>query len=205
METKNQRLSDVIKAAGGILPGAYIRGARLIRQMTDDEKARMRNVIKLARQTADENDSIVLDKLALQTTYSVGIHLDEALAKPGCSQDIELVNGDRLIIPQYNHTVRISGDVNSPNTVAYEEGKDYKYYIEQAGSFGQRARKRHVYIVYQNGTIAKAQKGDIEPGCEIIVPSKGPRDPLSIQQWMSIGTSLASLGTMFATIAHLVK
>lgn len=205
METKNQRLSDVVKAAGGILPGAYIRGARLIRQMTDDEKARMRNVIKLARQTADENDSIVLDKLALQTTYSVGIHLDEALAKPGCSQDIELVNGDRLIIPQYNHTVRISGDVNSPNTVAYEEGKDYKYYIEQAGSFGQRARKRHVYIVYQNGTIAKAQKGDIEPGCEIIVPSKGPRDPLSIQQWMSIGTSLASLGTMFATIAHLVK
>ena len=205
METKNQRLSDVVKAAGGILPGAYIRGARLIRQMTDDEKARMRNVIKLARQTADENDSIALDKLALQTTYSVGIHLDEALAKPGCSQDIELVNGDQLIIPQYNHTVRISGDVNSPNTVAYEEGKDYKYYIEQAGSFGQRARKRHVYIVYQNGTIAKAQKGDIEPGCEIIVPSKGPRDPLSIQQWMSIGTSLASLGTMFATIAHLVK
>ena len=205
METKNQRLSDVIKAAGGILPGAYIRGARLIRQMTDDEKARMRNVIKLARQTADEKDSIALDKLALQTTYSVGIHLDEALAKPGCSQDIELVNGDQLIIPQYNHTVRISGDVNSPNTVAYEEGKDYKYYIEQAGSFGQRARKRHVYIVYQNGTIAKAQKGDIEPGCEIIVPSKGPRDPLSIQQWMSIGTSLASLGTMFATIAHLVK
>lgn len=205
METKNQRLSDVIKAAGGILPGAYIRGARLIRQMTDDEKARMQNVIKLARQTADENDSIALDKLALQTTYSVGIHLDEALAKPGCSQDIELVNGDQLIIPQYNHTVRISGDVNSPNTVAYEEGKDYKYYIEQAGSFGQRARKRHVYIVYQNGTIAKAQKGDIEPGCEIIVPSKGPRDPLSIQQWMSIGTSLASLGTMFATIAHLVK
>ena len=205
METKNQRLSDVIKAAGGILPGAYIRGARLIRQMTEDEKARMQNVIKLARQTADKNDSIALDKLALQTTYSVGIHLDEALAKPGCSQDIELVNGDQLIIPQYNHTVRISGDVNSPNTVAYEEGKDYKYYIEQAGSFGQRARKRHVYIVYQNGTIAKAQKGDIEPGCEIIVPSKGPRDPLSIQQWMSIGTSLASLGTMFATFAHLVK
>jgi protein involved in polysaccharide export with SLBB domain len=205
MENKNQRLSDVIKAAGGILPGAYIRGARLIRQMTEDEKARMQNVIKLARQTADEKDSIALDKLALQTTYSVGIHLDEALAKPGCSQDIELVNGDQLIIPQYNHTVRISGDVNSPNTVAYEEGKDYKYYIEQAGSFGQRARKRHVYIVYQNGTIAKAQKGDIEPGCEIIVPSKGPRDPLSIQQWMNIGTSLASLGTMFATIAHLVK
>ncbi len=122
METKNQRLSDVVKAAGGVLPGAYIRGARLIRHMTEDERARMQNVIKLARQTADAKDSIALEKLALETTYSVGIHLDEALANPGCSQDIELVNGDHLVIPQYNHTVRISGDVNSPNTVAFEEG-----------------------------------------------------------------------------------
>jgi protein involved in polysaccharide export with SLBB domain len=205
LEAKNQRLSDIVKVAGGVMPGAYIRGARLIRHMTEDERARMQNVIKLARQTADAKDSIALDKLALQTTYSVGIHLDEALANPGCSQDIELVNGDHLIIPQYNHTVRISGDVNSPNTVAFEEGEKYKYYIEQAGGFAQRARKSHVYIVYQNGTIANAKKGDIEPGCEIVVPSKGPRDPLTVQQWMSIGTSLASLGTMFATIAHLVK
>lgn len=205
METKNQRLSDVVKAAGGVLPGADIRGARLIRHMTDDERSRMHNVIKLARQTADAEDSIALNKLALQTTYSVGIHLDEALANPGCSQDIELVDGDHLIIPQYNHTVRISGDVNSPNTVAFEDGEKYKYYIEQAGGFAQRARKRHVYIVYQNGTIAKAKKGKVEPGCEIVVPSKGPRDPLSVQQWVSIGTSLAALGTMFATIAHLVK
>lgn len=205
METKNQRLSDVVKAAGGVLPGAYIRGARLIRHMTEDERARMQNVIKLARQTADAKDSIALEKLALEATYSVGIHLDEALANPGCSQDIELVNGDHLVIPQYNHTVRISGDVNSPNTVAFEEGENFKYYIEQAGGFAQRARKSHVYIVYQNGTIANAKKGSVEPGCEIIVPSKGPRDPLSVQQWVSIGTSLASLGTMFATIAHLVK
>lgn len=205
METKNQRLSDVVKAAGGVLPGAYIRGARLIRHMTEDERARMRNVIMLAKQTADAKDSIALEKLALQDSYSVGIHLDEALSNPGCSQDIELVDGDHLFIPQFNHTVRISGDVNAPNTVAYEEGMNYKYYIEQAGGFGERARKRHAYIVYQNGTIAKAKKGEIEPGCEVIVPSKGPKDPMSIQQWLSIGTSVAALGTMFATIAHLVK
>lgn len=205
METKNQRLSDVVKAAGGVLPGAYIRGARLVRHMTEDERARMSNVIMLAKQTADAKDSIALEKLALQDSYSVGIHLDEALANPGCSQDIELVDGDHLFIPQFNHTVRISGDVNAPNTVAYEEGKNYKYYIEQAGGFGERARKRHAYIVYQNGTIAKAKKGEIEPGCEVIVPSKGPKDPMSVQQWLSIGTSVAALGTMFATIAHLVK
>jgi protein involved in polysaccharide export with SLBB domain len=205
METKNQRLSDVVKAAGGVLPGAYIQGARLIRKMTEDEKARMQNVIKLARQTASEKDSLALEKLSLETTYSVGIHLDEALANPGSTQDIELVDGDVLTVPLFNHTVRISGEVNSPNTVAYEEGENYKYYIEQAGGFGERARKRHAYIVYQNGTIAKAKKGKIEPGCEVVVPTKAPRDNSSVTQWLGIGTSLASLGTMFATIANLVK
>lgn len=205
METKNQRLSDVVKAAGGVLPGANIRGARLIRHMTEDERARMRNVIELARQNADTKDSIALEKLELQTTYSVGIHLDEALANPGCSQDIELVNGDNLIIPQYNHTVRISGDVNNPNTVAFEDGKNYKYYIEQSGGFGERARKRHAYIVYQNGTIAVAKKGNVEPGCEIIVPTKTQHNVGNLQTWLSIATTAASLGTMAASITNLIK
>ena len=205
MELKNQRLSDVVKAAGGVLPGAYVRGARLIRHMTEDEQARMSAIIQLARQQADGNDSVSLQKLSLQTTYSVGIHLDEALAHPGSTQDIELMDGDQLIIPRFNHTVRTSGDVRQPNTVAFEEGKDYKYYVEQAGGFGNRAKKSNTYIVYSNGTIAKATKGKIEPGCEIVVPSKAKRDPLSVSQWLGIGTSLASLGTMFATIAHLVK
>ena len=182
MEQKNQRLSDVVKSAGGVVPGAYVRGARLVRRMTADEKARMQAVINMARQSADGKDSIALNKIAMSDTYTVGIHLDEALANPGSTQDIELMDGDRLIIPRYNHTVRISGDVNGPNTVAFEEGKGYKYYIKQAGGFGDRAKKSHTYIVYQN-----------------------PRNQNSMAQWLGIGTSLASLGTMFATIAHLVK
>ena len=205
MEQKNQRLSDVIKSAGGIVPGAYVRGARLVRKMSDDEKARMQAVIQIARQSADGKDSIALEKIAMSDTYTVGIHLDEAIANPGSTQDIELMDGDRLIIPRFNHTVRISGDVNAPNTVAFEEGMKYKYYVEQAGGFGDRAKKRHSYIVYQNGTIAKATKGKIEPGCEVVVPSKAKRDNMSIAQWLGIGTSAASLATMFATIANLVK
>ena len=205
MEQKNQRLSDVVKAAGGIVPGAYIRGARLVRKMSDDEKARMQAVIQIARQSADGKDSIALEKIAMSDTYTVGIHLDEAIANPGSSQDVELMDGDRLIIPRFNHTVRISGDVNAANTVAYDEGKGYKYYIEQAGGFGDRAKKRHAYIIYQNGTMAKASKGKIEPGCEVVVPSKAKRDNLSLGQWLGIGTSAASLATMFATIANLVK
>lgn len=206
METKNQRLSDVIKAAGGAIPGSDVRGARLVRRMTADEKARMQAVLRMARQTADGRDSIAIDKIAQSDTYTVGIHLDEALANPGSTQDIELMDGDRLIVPRFNHTVRISGDVNAPNTVAFNEGQGYKYYVKQAGGFGNRAKKGHTYIVYQNGTMAIAKKGGkVEPGCEIVVPSKAPRDNNAISRWLGIGTSVASLATMFATIANLVK
>jgi protein involved in polysaccharide export with SLBB domain len=207
LEQKNQRLSDVVKAAGGVIPGAYVRGARLIRTMNEDELARRDELIKMAKQSAaaDAKDSLSLEQLALETTYSVGIHLDEALANPGCDEDVELMEGDRLVIPRYNRTVKISGDVLKPNTVALKEKKGYKYYIEQAGGYARRARKSHTYILYQNGTIAKASKGDIEPGCEIIVPTKGPKDNTNLQQWLSIGTSAASLATMFVSIANMLK
>jgi len=205
MEKKNQRLSDVIKAAGGVIPGSYVRGARLVRKMTEDEKARMRQVIEMAKQSADGRDSVNLDKIELSDSYPVGIHLDEALAHPGSTQDIELVDGDRLVVPRFNHTVRISGDVNLPNTVAFDEGKDYKYYVKQAGGFGNRAKKRNTYIIYQNGTMAVAREAKVEPGCEIVVPSKAPRNFNAISQWLGIGTSAASLTTMFATIANLIK
>ena len=203
MEQKNQRLSDVVKSAGGVVPGGNIRGARLVRRMTAAEKARMQQVIDLAKQSADGKDSISLAKLEISDTYSVGIHLDEALNNPGSTQDIELMDGDQLIVPRFNHTVRISGDVNAPNTVAFEEGKGYKYYIEQAGGFGNRAKKGNTYIVYQNGTIAKAKKGKIEPGCEVVVPTKAKRENISVGQWLGIGSSLASLATMVVALTKL--
>ncbi len=208
LSQKNQRLSDVVKAAGGVIPGAYVRGARLMRTMNEDEKARMQELIKMAKQSAaaaDTKDSLSLDQLAMDTTYSVGIHLDEAIANPGCDEDIELQNGDKLIIPRYNRTVRISGDILKPNTVAFKDKKNYKYYIEQAGGYGKRARKSHTYILYQNGTIAKASKGEIEPGCEVVVPTKGPKDNTILSQWLSIGTTAASLATMFVSIANMLK
>ena len=207
LSQKNQRLSDVLKEAGGVVPGAYVRGARLIRTMNKDERARMEEVIKMARQSgsADTKDSINLEQLALSETYTVGIHLDEALANPGGDEDIELQDGDRLVVPRYNRTVKISGDILKPNTVAFKNKKNYKYYIEQAGGYGRRARKTNTYILYQNGTIAKASKAPIEPGCEIIVPTKGPKDPTNLQQWLSIGTSAASLATMFVSIANMLK
>ena len=205
LSKKNQRLSDLIQAAGGVTKEAYVRGARLERTMNDDEKARLQKVLEMARQQADSKDSLNLNQLATADTYTVGINLDAALANPGSDYDVVVRDGDRLIIPEYNGTVKISGNVLFPNTVAFQAGKDWKHYVNQAGGFGNRSRKSHTYIVYQNGTISQVGKGKIEPGCEIIVPQKGKKDMSNLMQWVSVGTSMASLATMFATIGNLLK
>lgn len=201
LEQKDQRLSDVVKAAGGVIEGAYTRGAQLIRMMTETERNLLLENISIARQRAavDNKDSLNLEIISKETTYSVGIHLDEALASPGGEEDIELRDGDRLIIPRMNRTVRISGDVLRPNIVSYKQSKNYKYYVEQAGGYGRRARKSQTYIIYQNGTIAKGSKGKIEPGCEVVVPTKGPRNQNALSQWLSGGLTVASIGAVIAS------
>ena len=205
LSKKNQRLSDLIEAAGGVTSQAYVKGARLERKMTDDEKARLQAAIEAAKQNAADKDSINLEQLETADVYTVGIDLEKALANPGGDYDIVVRENDRLIIPEYNGTVKISGNVLFPNTVAYMNGKSWKYYVNQAGGFGERSKKSKTYIVYQNGTVSQVGKGKIEPGCEIIVPRKGKRDMTNIMQWVSIGTSMASLATMFATIGNLIK
>ena len=205
LSKKNQRLSDMIAAAGGVTDQAYVRGARLERTMTEDEKARLQAVLEMARQNADDKDSVRIDQLATSDRFAVGIDLEKALANPGGDYDIVVRDGDHLIVPEYNGTVKISGNVLFPNTVAYMAGENWKYYINQAGGFGERSKKSKTYIVYQNGTVSQVGKGKIEPGCEIIVPRKGKRDMANLMQWVNIGTSMASLGTMFATISNLLK
>jgi protein involved in polysaccharide export with SLBB domain len=205
LSKKNQRLSDLIKAAGGVTNEAYVKGARLERHLNQDERARLEDVIKTARQNATEKDSVKFDKIEMAEYYTVGIDLEKALANPGGDYDIVVRDSDRLIVPEYNGTVKISGNVLFPNTVAFQNGKDWKYYVNQAGGFGLRSRKSSSYIVYQNGTVSKVGKGKVEPGCEIVVPQKGKRDMSNIMQWVSIGTSMASLATMAATIGNLLK
>ena len=206
MSNKNQRLSDAIKAAGGVTSEAYVRGTRLERLMNEDELARRDMLLRQLRQQSTQKDSVDMGKLVLDSIYTVGIHLDEALANPGSDADIQLRDGDRLVVPEYNGVVKISGNVMFPNTVAYTEGKNYKWYINQAGGFGNGARKRATWIIYQNGTMSKVGRGvKIEPGCEIIVPTKNRSNALGLAQWLTIGTSITSMAAMVATIANVLK
>lgn len=203
---KNYRLSELIKATGGLSKEAYVKGARLERQMTTEEKARMKATLRMAK--LGGKDSIDVDKLDLGTTYNVGIELDKAMENPGSAEDLVLREGDRIVVPQYLNTVKINGEVMYPNTVSYLDGKKLKYYIGQSGGYTSNAKKSQAYIIYMNGTVARAKgsgKDLIQPGCEIVIPAKPERRGLSLPEILSIGTSTASLATMIATIANLIK
>lgn len=203
---KNERISDVIRKAGGVTDLAYVSGARLLRRTSEAERAKMRAVTRILAAQGANSDSINVALLQLADTYPVGIELGEALKHPGGDADLVLREGDQLIIPEYNGTVKISGDVMFPNTVAYEKGKRFNYYIDQAGGFGQRAKKSRTIIVYMNGTVGRvAHNAKVRPGCEIVVPSKPRRNPAAIGQWLGIGSSVASLATMIASLANLLK
>ena len=203
LSKKNERLSDLISAAGGVTAEAYVKGARLERTMTDDERARMQKVQEMAQQNSGDKDSVNIAQLATSNIYTVGIDLEKALANPGGDFDIVVREGDRLVVPEYNGTVKISGNVLFPNTVAFTNGKNWKYYINQAGGFGNRSKKSKTFIVYQNGTVSQVGKGKVEPGCEIVVPKKGKRDFANLTQWIGIGSSLASLATMVVALTKL--
>lgn len=221
LSTKNQRISELVKAAGGVTDQAYVRGARIERVMTEDEKFRNRQVLDLVRQkgqnagldmvmqdeeAADYDINQARDSVENDTVrYSVGIELDKALANPGSDYDVTLKEGDRLIVPEYNGTVKINGNVMYPNTVAYSDGKKYKWYVNQAGGFGSRSKKSRSFVVYQNGTVSKARKAKIEPGCEIIVPSKTTTASDVIGQVGAVGTSMATLLTLLISVVNLVK
>lgn len=200
---KNERLSDLVRRAGGVTADAYVRGGRLIRRMNKEEKALLEDVIRMARLDGGA-DSLSVEKLRESETYTVGIELDKALANPGSDYDMVLREGDELFVPEYVSTVKITGEVMRPNTVLFTQSMKYKNYIDQAGGYANRAKKSRTYIIYMNGTVSR-KKNRIEPGCEIIVPRKRERASLGVTQIMGLATSAASLGTMAATIANLVK
>lgn len=218
LSKKNQRLSDLIKSAGGVNDRGYIAGARLERKVNESERARMEAVLKKAKEKAEQmeieaakenkkidlKDSEKIKKFEIPEFYSVGIELDKVLANPGCDADIVLREGDKIIVPQYNGTVKINGAVMYPNTVGFQKGKKAKYYINQAGGFSEKAKKSQTYIVYMNGTIAKvSQNAKPKPGCEIVVPEK-EINKMTIAEKMTIGTSVASIATMIATLANIL-
>ena len=222
LSKKDQRLSDLVKVAGGVNDRAFVKGARLERRYTPEERLRAEAVLRKAREEMEANlleqaartgnnslgnlsNAEQLRKYEIGSTYPVGIELDKALAHPGSSDDIILREGDRLVVPQYEATVKVNGEVMYPNTVSYIKGKSASYYIDQAGGFSNKAKKRKTYIIYMNGKVETvAHNAKPEPGCEIIVPSKS-LSKTSISETLSIATGVSSFAAVIATLISLIK
>ncbi len=222
LSKKNQRLSDLINSAGGVNDRAYTAGARLERKVNDDERVRMEAVLQMAKEEAETlekqamakanysqgqmvniENSEKIKKYEVPETYYVGIELDKALANPGSDADVVLREGDRIIVPQYNSTVKINGEVMYPNTVGYQKGKSISYYIDQAGGFSSKAKKGRTYIIYMNGMVAKVGHNvKPQPGCEIVVPQRS-NNRLSTTEIFSLGTSITGIATILVTLANL--
>ena len=226
LSRNNTRLSHLYQKSGGSNGLAYIKGAKLMRRATEAEKERMRaalkmqqeqqqkNLLELAassnnssgiQQAAEGAKAANLAKFNVPDEYPVGIDLEEAIKHPGSDADIILREGDRLVVPQYNGTVKVNGAVMYANTVAYEKGRRASYYINQAGGYASDAVKKRTYIIYMNGKVAKLTHGaKVLPGCEIVVPAKLKRK-MSVAETMSLGSSMSSIAAMIATIANLSK
>lgn len=226
MTKRPSRLSDLYHMAGGATDHAYIKGARLLRRTNQTERDLMyaiykkerenqlKNLLQLAassnngsaiQQSAESAKNAELEKFNIPNEYPVGIDLAEALKNPGSDEDLVLREGDRLIVPQYDGTVKINGAVMFANTVAYVKGKRASYYIDEAGGFASDAVKSKAYVIYMNGKVAKVSQGArILPGCEIVVPSKLKRK-MSVAETMSLGSSMSSIAAMIATIANMTK
>ena len=253
IQTSVDRISDLVKRAGGVNQFAYTKGATLIRKTeffnTESEQVRrqknleaLRVLLKddpnnaeaqeellkrlfrdLPKEKVEEKDSIAndakresLDQIASETpgvavkikeTEAVAINLEKILANPGSQEDLVLEEGDILNVPKLLQTVRMRGDVVYPTTLRHELGRGFTYYINGAGGFDRRANRKQTYVVYANGAV-KRTKGllgirsypAIEPGAEVIVPSKGPKTPFRVGELVGITTGLATLALVLSQI-----
>ncbi len=205
LSNKDQRLSDVVRQAGGLTNRAYPEGTKLLRLMTQDEREQMEVMLRTAQRNSG-SDSIDVKKLVVNASYPVGIEMEKALENPGSEDDPILREGDRIIVPRYDGTVKINGEVLYPNTVRFKEGQKAKYYIDLAGGTTSTAKESRTIIIYMNGMVAKADnKHKPRPGCQIVVPTKRKGRGLGLAEWLTLGSSTASIATMIATIANLSK
>jgi len=177
---KGQRISDLVNMAGGLNKEAFIDGATLNRSTSE------------------------------LGSEQIAIDLKKILKTPGGESDLFLRNGDRINIPEFMQTVKIGGQVQNPFSIAFEEGKTAKYYINRAGGFSSDAHKKKVYVQYANGSTA-VKRGfivktypTVHPGSRVVVPQKPEKKPGS-GQWIAWVSVLSSLALSAATIVSLTK
>lgn len=216
LSKNNARLSDVIAQAGGLTNDAWAKGAKIVRKMTEEEIAlrdqqgidlRVYNDMIISSTNANVDrvrkdlvDSLLNEKYVDVEAYELGVYLDKALKNPGGKYDVTLRDGDKLIIPQYDPTVKVSGEVNMPGSTTFIPGKKAKFYINRAGGYSGTGWKHHAYVKYANGEVKRVGRGaTIEPGCEVIAPVKPVRVTNNSTIWISAMSSIATIAAVLVS------
>ncbi|RWU05451.1 SLBB domain-containing protein [Pedobacter chitinilyticus] len=219
--SKDYRISDLIKRAGGLTSFAYAEGASLKRpgaekinpadknaiNNKDEEDKKFANLERLQEKDAKDTGAVKKVKEELVQSDLVGINLEKILKKPLSRQDLILEEGDVVRVPKQLQTVKVTGEVLNPNSIVYVPGKSFKQYINGAGGFTNSALKNRAYIKYANGSAEAAKKflffnnyPKVRPGAEIFVPVKAEREKMSAQAWVGIGTGVASLAAIIVSL-----
>ncbi|WP_017258035.1 polysaccharide biosynthesis/export family protein [Pedobacter arcticus] len=214
---KDERISDLIKRAGGLTALAYVDGASLKRagtfetQLEQEKEKQKLEQFKKIQKAAKDSTSVDLENVVTRNNF-VGINLLEILETPGKKIDLYLENGDIINVPKGLQTVKVSGEVLSPNTVVFRKAKTFKSYVANAGGFGQKALKRRSYIIYANGSVRSTKKflffnnyPIVKTGAEIFVPKKEEKKAMSTGEIIGISTGIASLGAIILGVLNSIK
>ncbi len=213
LEEKDERISSILERAGGLTSYAYAKGATLIRRTEyfegkDSEAAAMRRKdLSFRFKKEGLNDSDTLELFRQQE--SIGIELEMIIQNPGSKHDLILREGDILSIPREFQTVRARGEVLYPSNIHFIKGKKMKHYVASAGGFDQKAKKSKSYVIYANGSAAQTHNflgvkfyPKVEPGAEIVVPTKPERQPMTPQAWLTLGSSIATIALIVSQILN---
>lgn len=216
------RLSDLIQACGGVTNFAYIQGASLIRTMTKEEiekrdEANNRTQVALYESIIKDGkdinmalaDSLLSMRKNTEYTYPVAIELDKAIQNPGSNYDLVLRENDIINIPEINNTVKVNGEVMSPVSMPYEQGKKLSYYIRHAGGYSHNASRSRVYGIRMNGSVVKLRSctaaKEIQPGTEIYVPAKKATKGMSTPEIMAMTSAGASLASVIVALMNIIR
>lgn len=201
ISSKSERISDLIKRAGGLMPNAFLKGARMKRKNP---------FAKITMEAINHNlaDSLIPSFEEQIDNDNLELRLESILQKPGEAYDYLLKEGDEIIIPEISQEVRISGEVLNPIGMAFQEGRGLKYYIDRSGGFTDKAMKRKVYVIHSDGTsevthnLLGRQYPKPEPGCQIIIPKKPEKVRTdNTAKWLTIATTLSTLIVAITTLA----
>lgn len=210
---KTEKVSDVIKRAGGLTDQADKMGASIIRINTS--KIRENAIERLHKMNKfSDSSSLVYDDIN-KPTVKIGLQLDKILAtNSDALEDVTLLEGDIINIPKKRNVVKVNGEVMFPTEVVFKEGASLDYYISKAGGFTESARQRKIFILSANGGAARTKTilffkkyPKILAGSEIIIPRipDSQRKGLNTAEWLAVASGMASLAGVAVAIINVSK